>query len=88
MFWMFDPSPKYTETKLLHSPNAATPILSTLLGIVIEINPDRIKALDPIVFVVFGITTVFKFPERQNAPAPTISTPLGIIYDSAASPAA
>jgi drug/metabolite transporter (DMT)-like permease len=59
--------------------NAHSPILVTLLGIVMLVKPVRLNALLPILVTLLGIVTLVKPKQPLNAPLSIIVTLLGMV---------
>ena len=66
--------PIVTEVKLRQLRKALTPILVTLLGIVIEVKAQLAKATSPILMTLFGILIEVKPLQPEKAISPMLAT--------------
>ncbi len=65
--------------RLLQPPNAATPMLVTLPGIVTLIRPESLNALFPRLATLVPIVTLVRLAQPANAQSPTTVMLVGIV---------
>lgn len=71
-----------TDVNIEQPENAYSPMLVTLLGIVMEVKPEQPeKAEPPILLTLLGIVTEVRPEQRENADCPMLVTLLGIVTE-------
>ena len=68
-----------TLVRLLQLSNAFSPMLVTVLGIVMVAKEHILKADLPILVTLFGIVTLFRLMQQSKTLSPIDVTPLGIV---------